>query len=253
MTPTRILAALAALSLAVGACGDEGSHDRLSVFAAASLTSVLTEVADKFAAANPGVVVDINFAGSPTLREQLREGAKADVVMTANEAVMADLIAEGLVGAASVAAANEMVVAVPEGNPGAVFRLVDLANESLLIGLCDVQVPCGAKARDILKAAGVDVQPDTNETDVRSLLTKVATGELDAGIVYASDVVGSTPPVGHFSIDQTLYEPNLYPIAVASESGNVLLAQLFVDYVLSEAGQEEFAKYGFQSMAVTDS
>jgi molybdate transport system substrate-binding protein len=173
------------------------------------------------------------------------EGAPADVVMLANEETMAELADAEVLSSSATAAGNKMVIATPSANPGGVISLADLGEESLLIGLCDIEVPCGSAARAILNAANITPAPDTNEPDVRALLAKIASAELDAGIVYETDLISAGPSVRGIEIDSSLSEPNLYPIAVLNGSQNSSIADRFLTYVLSDAGQAILADAGF--------
>ncbi len=236
---------LAAVSLLLGSCGSSSDDNELSVFAAASLAEVMDELVAAYTETSPGVNVAVNLAGSTTLKAQIFEGAPADVVLLANQATMSQLVDEDAVQAPQLAAANRMVLAVPADNPGGVKSLDDLARSDLLIGLCDSQVPCGATARNILDAAGVVASPDTNEPDVKSLVAKIVSGELDAGIVYTTDLASAGDELIRIDIDPSLYEPNVYPVAVVTDGDKPAEAQLFIDFVLSERGQSVLAASGF--------
>lgn len=245
----RVLPLFLALCVACGSCSAGDGADQVSVFAAASLTDVLNEVAGEFESLNPNFEIQLNFAGSTTLRTQLLEGAPADVVMLANVSTMDDLRDAEVVSASSIAAGNLMVIAVANSAGPQIDMLSDLANDSLLVGLCAPDVPCGSTARTILNAAGVNPSLDTNEPDVRSLLSKISSGELDAGIVYKTDLASADQPVRGIDIDPSLYQPNLYPIASVPASPNDEGADAFVEFVLSDAGQEILSSYGFLTAA----
>lgn len=239
------LAPLIALALTLSACGNGKSTDEVFVFAASSLTEVMTQMASDYNAVNPEVEVRLNFAGSTTLREQVLGGAKADVVMVANSQIMDELVAADAVLKPTIAASNQMVLVVPVDNPGNVTGLSDLSQPSLLVGLCSQNVPCGMSARQILANAGVSVSLDTNEPDVKSLLAKVSQGELDAGIVYVTDLGSIASPVSSIAIDPALNETNQYPIASVAGSSNAAAAAAFVSFVMSEVGQQVFLDSGF--------
>jgi molybdate transport system substrate-binding protein len=241
----------AALLLVAAACGDDqgeaGEETTLTVFAAASLTDAFGELADAFEAANPGVEVELNLAGSSALREQILSGAPADVFASANESNMAAVVDEELAADPEVFALNELQIVVPAGNPAGVASLEDFADAELLIGLCAVEVPCGDFGRQALAAAGVDARPDTEEPDVRALLTKVAEGELDAGIVYRTDVTSAGDDVEGIDVPAAVNVVAEYPIATLTESSAAELAEAFVAFVLSEQGQAILENYGFGS------
>ncbi len=247
------LAALIALALTLSACGNGKSTDEVFVFAASSLTEVMTQLATDYNASNPEVEIRLNFAGSTTLREQVLGGAKADVVMVANSQIMDDLVAAGAVLKPTIAASNQMVLVVPVDNPGNVTGPQRLEPSIIAVGLCSDSVPCGMSARQILANAGVSVSLDTNEPDVKSLLAKVSEGELDAGIVYVTDLGSSASPVSSIAIDPALNETNQYPIASVAGSDNAAVAAAFVSFVMSDAGQQVFLDSGFLvSRALTD-
>lgn len=215
------------------------------VFAASSLTEVMTELAEDFNRTNPGIQIQLNFAGSATLREQILGGASADVAIVANDQIMGDLLSAGAVSAPAVAARNQMVLVVPKDNPANVNSLSDLSEESLLVGLCSEGVPCGSSARQILIKAGVSVSIDTNEPNVRSLLAKVTQGELDAGIVYVTDLARAGLGVSSIAIEPRFNVTNNYLIATVIDGDNPAGAKEFTQFVLSPHGQQIFADFGF--------
>jgi molybdate transport system substrate-binding protein len=218
------------------------------VSAAASLTDAFGEIEVVFEEANPDVDVVLNLGPSSGLREQILEGAPADVFASANTSNMDQLAEAGEVaGEPRVFVTNLLQIAVPAGNPGGVAGLEDFARDDLLIGLCAEDAPCGQFAREALDSAGVTPAIDTNEPDVRALLTKVEAGELDAGITYVTDVISTGGMVEGVDIpdaDNVLAE---YPIAVLTNASNKAGATAFVDFVLSDEGQAILREYGFAS------
>lgn len=234
----RIARSGACLLLLVS-CGGSGAELRVS--AASSLTDAFAELADEFETANPGIAIELNLGGSATLREQILEGAPVDVFAAADTATMAAVIR--YVYAAPVPfAANRLQVAVPEGNPAGVTGVADLARSELLVGMCAAPVPCGALAEAVLDEAGIAARPDTREPSVRSLVTKLAAGELDVGLVYATDVQSEPAIAG---IGDPLDPAAVYEIAVIDGSGERSAAAEFVAFVLSEEGREILTRYGF--------
>jgi molybdate transport system substrate-binding protein len=231
------------MSLVVVGCGG-GSDTEILVSAAASLTDAFGEIEAAYEQLNPGVDVILNTGGSSTLREQILAGAPVDVFAAANEANIAAIVAAGEAGTDPVVfASNRMQIAVPPGNPAGVEGLSAFSDEELLIGLCAAGVPCGDLAMEILGQAGIAASVDTNEPNVRALLTKVEAGELDAGIVYATDVAIST--VDGIEMPDQAHSAARYPIVVLKGAGNPEGARAFVDFVLSSTGQEILAGYGF--------
>jgi molybdate transport system substrate-binding protein len=238
------VALLAAISLAASACAADAEAEVL-VSAASSLTEAFAEVEAAFEAANPGTDVVLNLAGSATLREQVLAGAPVDVLATASPETMVEVVAAGAVdGEPVVFARNRLVVTVPTANPGGVTGIADLAEDDLLVGLCAVGVPCGDLAREALRQADVEASIDTNEPDVRALLTKLEAGELDVGITYSTDVAASDAVDG-IPLPDDVDVTAEYPIVVVSEAPNPAGARAFVDFVTSGAGQAVLARYGF--------
>jgi molybdate transport system substrate-binding protein len=240
--------------LAVPACSGDGSglsetdgDGRIVVLAASSLTDAFTELGDAFEASGPGRQVTLSFAGSSSLREQVLAGSPADVFASADVENMTALVDAGAVaGVPRTFTTNRLQIGVPAGNPGSVTGLVDFAEEELLIGLCAQEVPCGRLARQALATAGVRPALDTSAPNVRSLLTKLASGELDAGIVYRTDVRGR-PEVEGIDIPADLSVTNDYHIAVLADRRRRDVAEAFVAFVLGPDGQRVLAAHGFGS------
>ncbi len=247
---TRLLAGilLAVLLTGAAACGESSSSaaessTEVEVFAASSLTDAFTEIGEDFAAANSGVEVAFNFAGSNDLVTQIQQGAPADVFASADTTNMDK--AGDLVSAPQLFAGNELAIAVAPGNPEHIESLADLSDPDLKVVLAAPDVPAGKYADEILDRAGVSVDPVSLEVTVKGVVTKVALGEADAGIVYVTDVSASKGTIDSVTIPEADNVVAGYPIAtlVASEAGTD--AQAFVDYVLSETGQSVLARYGF--------
>jgi molybdate transport system substrate-binding protein len=216
------------------------------VSAAASLTDAFAELESVFEAANPEAEVQLNLAGSSALREQILEGAPADVFASASQSDMDQVVQAGEVsGEPAIFGRNALQIAVPAGNPGGVSGLEDFAREDLLIGLCAEGVPCGDLGREALAIAGVEPSLDTNEPDVRSLLTKVAAGELDAGLVYVTDVAAAGDLVEGIEIPAEHNVEAMYSIATPSSTPNLTGGLAFVELVLADQGQAILAGFGF--------
>lgn len=233
---------LLATSMFVASCGT-GGDDTVLVLAASSLTDVFQEMETAFETANPDVDIEVAFAGSSALRLQIDQGAPADVVAVANEQVMTELAGEGHVEVSTPFATNRLVIAAPVDGTAEVTGPESLADPDLLVGLCAIQVPCGQYAVDALHLSGVEPSVDTYEDDVRSLTTKLALGELDVGVVYATDVASR-------SQDITVIAPLpgadvLYPIAPLTDAPHADEAAAFVEFVLSAEGQSILEAAGF--------
>jgi molybdate transport system substrate-binding protein len=219
----------------------------ITVFAAASLTDAFNEVGAAFEEANPGVSVEFNFGPSSGLREQIVAGAPADVFASANTSNMDQVVERGAAEDAQAFVTNLLQIVVPADNAAGVTGLDDFANADLLIGLCAEDVPCGEFGREALANAGVTPSIDTDEPDVRALLTKVEAGELDAGIVYVTDVIAAGDAVEGIDIPSEDNVTATYPIAPLTAAGNAEVADAFVEFVLSDDGQAILADYGFGS------
>jgi molybdate transport system substrate-binding protein len=252
--PRSLTAALAVALLA--ACGSaEGADDgdralggTLTVFAAASLTEVFTDLGEQLEADNPGLDVQFNFAGSSGLATQITQGAPADVFASANPGQMAVVIdAELTDGEPEVFTSNVLEIAVPRGNPADVTGLADFARDELTLAVCAPEVPCGAAAEAVFAAAEVTAVPDTLEEDVRAALTKVELGEVDAALVYATDVVASGNAVAGIAFGEAEDAVNDYPVCVLADAPNPAAARAFVELVLSDDGQRALADAGFRA------
>lgn len=241
------------------ACGAAPASSEIHVFAAASLTDAFAEIGKHFEATNPGATVSFNFAGSQQLAQQIAQGAPADVFASANQQQMQVVIRSGQVasGTERTFARNRLVVIVPKDNPAGLKELKDLARPNLKLVLATKQVPVGGYALDFLAKASklpeytaaysatVLANVVSYEENVKSVLSKVALGEADAGIVYTSDIALDTSKVGRIDIPDNLNTIATYPIAAIRGSRQAGLAQRFVDYVLSAPGQQILVKYGF--------
>lgn len=251
--PARLIAAAAGIMLLAAGCGSTDSADdstgetlTLQVFAAASLQEPFEEIGEQFESEHEGVAVAFNVAGSSTLVEQIQQGAPADVFASANTTTMDTLVEAGLHGADPVDfAANTLMIAVPAGNPAGVAGLASLTDENLNLVVCAPEVPCGAAAETVEEAAGLDFAPVSEEQSVTDVLNKVTSGEADAGLVYATDVMKAGDAVEGIAFPEAAGAVNTYPITTVKDAANAELAGEFVDLVTGEKGQEILAGYGF--------
>lgn len=252
----RLSAAVAAALVLTGCAPDVGASaagapstasslaGELSIAAAASLGTAFDEIAAAFEAAHPGVDVrPVSYDGSSRLATQIVEGAPIDVFASADEMSMATVIDAGLATDAALFATNTLVIVVPRGNPAGIERLADLAGDVTVV-LCAPDVPCGAASQTLLAAAGVAVAAASYEQNVTAVLTKVAADEADAGLVYATDVIGRS------EVDEIVPEGaedvvNRYAIAALTRAGNPAAAAAFVSFVSSGTGREILAENGF--------
>ena len=226
----------------------------LTVFAAASLTDVFTDLGNRLEQAHAGLDVTFNFAGSSALATQITQGAPADVFASADEAQMAKVADVGLAADPGVFASNPLMLVVPAANPlgiaptagGGPPSLAELLDHDVTMAVCAPQVPCGAAAAKVLGAAGMSAYPDTYEDDVRAVLTKVELGEVDAGLVYVSDVHAAGDKVLAFGFSESFQAINRYPISLLTDTAHRDAAQAFVDLVLSDEGRQVLRDAGFQ-------
>ncbi|HET6759498.1 MAG TPA: molybdate ABC transporter substrate-binding protein [Propionibacteriaceae bacterium] len=216
-----------------------------TVLAAASLTEAFNQIGKDFEAKNPGSKVTFSFGSSATLATQIVQGAPADVFAAASPATMTTVTAAGAASTPKDFASNTLQIAVPKGNPHKITGLQDFGDESKRIALCAPQVPCGAAAVKVFAAAKITPKPDTLEQDVKATLQKVASDEVDAALVYKTDVISAGDKVDGMEFPEAQDAINTYPIATVKDSKNPALAQAFVDYVLSFDGQAVLAKAGF--------
>ena len=253
------VAAASVLVLAGGltACGSSGDtagpaasapkvSGAVTVFAAASLKESFTELGGKFEAANPGVKVTFNFGGSSALAQSILSGAPADVFAAASAATMKTVTdAKAAEGTPQVFVRNTLEIAVPKGNPEHIAALKDLTG--VKVALCAKEVPCGAAAVKALDAAGVSLTPVTLEQDVKGALTKVELGEVDASLVYRTDVRADAAKIDGVEFPEAAEAVNDYPIAALAEAPNAAAAAAFVAYVESAEAGQVLAAAGFQA------
>lgn len=249
--PAAAVLLAAALAAAVTGCGGSADADppgdgvggTVTVFAAASLTEPFTQIGKDFETAYSGSTVVFNFAGSATLAQQINEGAPVDVFAAADPAAMQQVADGGVTGVAPTTfARNQLVIAVAPGNPLGIAGLADLPG--LTVAVCAEQVPCGRAAQRALAASGVALTPATLERDVKAALAKVELGEVDAALVYRTDVQSSDRAAG-VEFPEAAEAVNDYPISALDEAPNPTAADAFVAYVLAEAGQAVLAGAGF--------
>ena len=216
----------------------------ITVFAAASLTEAFTRIGTDFEA-RTGSAVTFNFGSSSTLATQIVSGAPADVFAAASPATMKTVTDAGGASSPVDFVSNTLEIAVPAGNPGRITGLQDFADERKAIAICSPQVPCGAAAEKVFAAAKITPRPDTLEQDVKATLAKVSADEVDAALVYRTDVIAASDDVEGIRFPESASAVNTYPIAVLSGSRTTEVAQAFVDHVLSADGQAVLEKAGF--------
>lgn len=233
--------ALASIVVVVAACAPTGSSEgTITVLAAASLTEPFTEIGRRF----DGVV--FSFDGSATLVQQVNNGAPADVLATADETTMQAAVDAGTVGAPAAFVRNRLAIVVAPGNPRLVRSLADLARPDLVVVLCAPAVPCGRSGQHALSRAGVAARPASLEPNVKGVVAKVALGEADAGIVYATDARAAADRATTVPIPADQNVVATYPIAIVRGSDRAARAEAFVAYVRSADGRAVLAAAGFE-------
>lgn len=231
---------------AQGAGGDLGGQ--VVVFAAASLTESFTAIGKEFETAHPGAKVTFNFGASSTLALNITQGAPADVFAAASPATMNTVASGGdASGEPVVFVRNRLEIAVPKGNPAEVSGLADFAEPGLKIALCAKQVPCGAAAEKAFAAAGVTPKPDTYEQDVKATLSKVTLGEVDAALVYRTDVRAARDKVEGVEFPEAAKAINDYPIVTLKDAPNAEAAEAFVDFLRSDRARSALEAAGFEA------
>jgi len=227
--------------------GGGGLQGEVVVLAAASLTGTLEGLARTFEAEHPGTRVTTSFAGSSALAQQVLAGAPGDVFVSAAPGPMAMVVDAGAAAADPVVLArNVLVLAVPTGNPGDVRGLADLAEEDLVVALCEEQVPCGALSAELLGRDGVVAAPDTLEQDVRGVLSRLRLGEVDAGLVYRTDVAAAGEGVEVVDVPGADQLSTDYQVAPLAASSAPEVADAFVALLLSEQGRAALSGAGFR-------
>jgi molybdate transport system substrate-binding protein len=218
----------------------------VTVLAAASLQEAFTTLGKQFESAHPGTTVKLSFGASSDLAAQINQGAPADVFASASPKNMQQVVGAGGASSPTNFAKNVMEVAVPPSNSAHVTSVNDLAKSSVKVALCEPQVPCGAVAKQVFTNAKITVKPVTLEPDVKSTLSKVELNEVDAGMVYVTDVRAAGDKVKGVVIPDDVNASTEYPIAALTKAPNASGAQAFVSLVLSPAGQSVLTADGFQ-------
>jgi molybdate transport system substrate-binding protein len=217
----------------------------ITVFAAASLQDAFTDLGKSFERRHPGSTVVFNFGPSSGLAQQIGQGAPADVFASASTKTMDQVVAGGDASGPRDFATNTMEIAVPPDNPAGLTSVADLARKGVKVALCQADVPCGAAALEVFENARINVTPVTEELDVKAALSKVTLGEVDAGVVYVTDVRAAGDLVRGIEIPDEANAATTYPIATLAASKHQVAAEAFVDHVLSPDGIGALAAAGF--------
>ena len=240
------LAVLVPLLLVGCGRGTQGAPTgTVTVFAAASLSTAFPRLVERFEREHPGTDVTVSFGSSSALAQQILSGAPADVFASAAAGPMAQVVDAGQAEAPRPFARNTAAIAVARQSANRVRRLQDLGAPGVKVALCQPEVPCGALAAQVLDRSGVAVTPVTRGLDVRAVLALVRSGEVDAGIVYATDVRSAGDDVRSVAVPPESSASTTYPVAAVRTARDPALARAFVDAVLSPAGQRVLAEEGF--------
>ena len=269
-TAVRVMGALTVGALVLSACSSKSSTSNpstssptsaaagsssappsalsgtLKVDAAASLKKTFDQLSTQFEKENPNIKVVISYDGSAVLATQLIGGAPVDVFASADNKNMAKVTDQKLITSTPVEfATNTLQIAVAPGNPNKITGLESLTAAGFTVDLCAVAQPCGAAARTALAAAGVTVKPISQEASVTAVLTKVESGDADAGLVYRTDVLGAAGKVTGVDFPEAAKAINHYPIAALDAAPNAAAAKAFIALVIGVTGQKVLSAAGF--------
>ncbi|MFD9814094.1 molybdate ABC transporter substrate-binding protein [Streptomyces sp. NPDC059080] len=241
----------AALLVPLAACGNDKEKDTkgaagtdLTVLAAASLTDVFTTAGAAYEHAHPGTKVHFSFAGSQELAAQVRQGAPADALVTADTKTMDGLRAD--TGKPTVIARNRLVIAVGKDNPKKIHGLKDLTGSGVKVVLAAAEVPVGRYSEQVLGKQHLTVKPVSQEPNVRAVLSKVELGEADAGIVYRTDAATAPGKVDAITLPDAQNAVADYPAATLKSSRHTAAAAAFVTWLGTPEAQQILRKAGFQ-------
>jgi molybdate transport system substrate-binding protein len=241
--PVALIAALILLTT----CGSDESADEAStlrVMAAASLTESFTALETAYEKTHPDVDVTLSFDSSAILVEQLSQGLEADVLATADLMSMDKAVSAGVIsGEPEAFATNTLVIAVPAGNPAGITGFDDLAGTDFAV--CVPAAPCGDATRRLFALNQLSGKAATEEENVKGVLTKVTAGEVDAGLVYASDAKAAGAKVDVVRAENASEVVNVDPIAAVKGSQNADAAKDWIALVTGPDGQKILESHGF--------
>jgi molybdate transport system substrate-binding protein len=251
-------ALLAVSAIALAGCSGSGSDDSaasdsgdgstktITIFAAASLQGPLDTVAEDFEKAHPDYdVKPIVYDGSQALATQAIDGADVDVLAFASEKSLEPVTDAGITDDSKIFATNTLEIAVAPGNPKGIKTFEDLTKSGVSVVTCASEVPCGQATDKVEEATGVTLEPVSEETNVTSVVNRVAEGEADAGLVYTTDVTAAGDKLEGVDFPESDEAVNKYPVAVSTKAKDPEGAQAFEDYLLSEDGQKVLGEAGF--------
>ena len=229
-----------------GCASSDDTTTSLRIAATSSLTEVFNDIGEQFMLANPDITIAFNFASSSDLALQISQGLPADVFASADVKNMAKVTDAGLLHGQPIAfATNSLEIVVEKGNPLNIDSLAQIATPGLLFVTCPIEVPIGGYTAEVLRNAGVTVAPASLEENVKGILTKVALGEADAGIVYRTDILAAGNSVTGVPIADNVNVTTKYLIGALRDSQNQDASQRFSIFLSSEQGQKIFSQFGF--------
>jgi molybdate transport system substrate-binding protein len=246
-------------AMALAGCGTtsqaSSGSTRMTVLAASSLAKVFPRIGSMFMANHPGVTFGFSFAGTDQLAAQIQQGAPADLFAGASTTYGDQLAAAGLTDAYREFCTNRLVLVVPASDPAGIRSLRDLSSMPVKLVIGSEGVPVGAYARTVLQkldalygsgySASVLDRVVSNEDSVTSILSKVQTGEADAGFVYVTDALAAGPAVRAFALPSEAEAIAVYPVAAVRASRNPAVARQFVAFLLSPPAQRVLRAAGF--------
>ncbi len=235
----RLLATCAVLAWAAAGCGGP-SNNTVTVLAASSLADKMPQIVALAEKDNPDETFEVSYAASSQIVQQLNAGIKADVAVLAGEGPLDSLDPSLDISAPQIIATNSLAIAVAPGNPGQITSIDNLAGEDLSLVVCAEQVPCGEAAAAMFQKANITPTIASYEPDVRATLSKVASGEADAGIVYVTDLAGQS--VDSVEVPLDVQVVNTYPALSVGESAT---GAAFVAFLGSNASQKVLRDAGF--------
>lgn len=225
----------------------------VTVFAAASLEPAFESLAQTFTTQHPEVDFTFTYDGSSVLATQILSGAPVDLFASADEANMQKVADDGLIdGDPTIFATSELMIAVAPGNPLGIANLADLADPSSdgtppIVVLCAPEVPCGTASQKLLARDTVNLTPASEEQNVTAVLTKVASGEADGGLVYASDVLRAGNDVEGITITDASDAAGSYTIAPTTSATAPEAARAFITFLGTEEAQRALEDLGFRA------
>jgi len=265
-TPLLLAAGIIILALLlVAGCTSAGSapapgKKELTVFAAASLTGAMTDIAKAYEAAHPDTKIVLNFNNAAALRTQIEQGAHADLFLSANTKYMTALQDEGMIinDSVKVFATTDLAIIVPNDNRANITGLPDLARPGIRLVMVVKEGPLGDYTRQALEKTANDPgfgpayrdavlrNVISEEPTLPSLIAKLRIGEADAGIALESDVSNEDRVfLTAIPIPDQYNVIAVFPLGIVQRSTDKVRAAAFTDYILSPEGAAVLARYGF--------